>query len=85
LFILAVLGATVAFGGRADAQNYPWCADYTGDFGDVTNCGFVSFDQCMDTVRGMGGFCVVNNRYQPPAAPAPAHRRARKPHAHSGS
>ena len=36
------------------------------------NCGFVSFAQCMATVSGIGGFCVQNNTYQPPA------RRAQK-------
>jgi hypothetical protein len=51
----------------AQAQNYPWCAQYTGDMGGSMNCGFVSFDQCMNTVRGMGGFCIENNTYQAPA------------------
>jgi hypothetical protein len=30
------------------------------------NCGFVSFAQCMATVSGIGGFCIVNTQYQPP-------------------
>jgi len=45
---------------------------------------FVSFAQCMDTVRSMGGFCVVNTQYQPPAATQPSHQaRKRSAHAHS--
>jgi hypothetical protein len=28
----------------------------------------------MDTVRGMGGFCIANNTYEPPHA---SHRRHR--------
>jgi hypothetical protein len=59
--LTAVLGAT-----GAQAQNYPWCAQYTGDMGGSMNCGFTSFDQCMTTVRGMGGFCIANNTYVPP-------------------
>jgi hypothetical protein len=75
LLFLGIALALVFAGGRAEAQNYPWCAQYGEDFGDVLNCGFVSFDQCMLTVRGMGGFCIENNRYQPPgAAVAPSHR-----------
>ena len=30
------------------------------------NCGFVSCEQCMETVRGMGGFCDRNLFYTGP-------------------
>jgi hypothetical protein len=44
----------------------PWCADYgTGRAGGGTNCGFYSFQQCMDTVRGAGGFCRQNGFENP--------------------
>jgi hypothetical protein len=67
--VLAAAGSTGAPLG-AQAQNYPWCAHL--DFGsdEVVTCGFVSFDQCMQTARGMGGFCMANNEY-PPMTPAP--------------
>jgi hypothetical protein len=55
----------------AQAQNYPWCAHYDFGWDDAVNCGFVSFDQCMQTVRGMGGFCITNS--DPPMTPAPHH------------
>ncbi len=55
------LGATV-IATHAKAQNYPWCAQYSKG-GDGQNCGFVSFEQCMETVRGIGGFCIQNNTY----------------------
>jgi hypothetical protein len=77
LFALALLAAAIAFGTGAKAQNYPWCAFY--DAGDeAVVCGFVSFEQCLATVRGIGGFCDRNNLYQA-AVPAnhPAYR-ARK-------
>ncbi len=67
LFTLGLLAATLAFGTSAQAQNYPWCAAYTGSMGGSSNCGFVSFEQCMETVRGMGGFCEANTQYVPPA------------------
>ncbi len=38
------------------------------------NCGFITFDQCMDTVRGIGGFCIRNDWYQPPPGPHPRRR-----------
>lgn len=66
LSVLVLLaGADIA--NPALAQNYPWCAQYSGDMGGAMNCGFVSFDQCMATARGIGGFCVINNVYRPPS------------------
>jgi hypothetical protein len=72
LLALVVAAAAAVFGTAAQAQNYPWCAQYSGSMGGAMNCGFVSFAQCMDTVRGMGGFCIVNTQYVPPPGP---HRR----------
>jgi Protein of unknown function (DUF3551) len=71
--LLGLVGAAAVLGTPAQAQNYPWCAQYSGRaLGGAMNCGFVSFAQCMATVSGIGGFCIQNNTYQPPA------RRARK-------
>ena len=51
---------------RAEARNFPWCAQYSGRaLGGARNCGFTSFEQCMATVREIGGFCVRNNTYRP--------------------
>jgi hypothetical protein len=72
LWALALM-ITATLGTPASAQNYPWCAQYGTGMGGM-NCGFVSFAQCMATVRGIGGFCVVNTQYQPPAGPRPRHR-----------
>ena len=63
LFSLGLCVALVGVGKSAEAQNYPWCAHLGTGF-DSTNCGFTTFQQCMDTVRGIGGFCMVNNTYQ---------------------
>jgi hypothetical protein len=85
LFILGILAGTLGLGVRAEAQNYPWCAQYSGDFGGTVNCGFVNAAQCMATVSGIGGFCVLNNLYQPPTAAGPSRRRAPKHHARKKS
>jgi Protein of unknown function (DUF3551) len=77
--LMAIAVATVLTGTRVEAQNYPWCAQYSGSMAGATNCGFVSFDQCMNTVRGMGGFCQQNNTYVPPGGAAAQSSRARKP------
>jgi hypothetical protein len=71
LLILGIIVAVAATGTSAHAQDYPWCGSYdTGD--EARNCGFVSYEQCMTTVRGIGGFCMANNTYQAPLA---LHRR----------
>jgi hypothetical protein len=72
----ALAAATSMLATPAQAQNYPWCAQYSGRaLGGATNCGFVSFQQCMATVSGIGGFCVRNTLYQPPAGPRRRHSR----------
>jgi len=73
--VLCLLGAlivTTAIGTPAHAQNYPWCALYSGRaLGGATNCGFTTFQQCLATVSGIGGFCEPNTQYRPPrTAPA---------------
>jgi hypothetical protein len=79
---LTVLLAVTGVCSRAEAQNYPWCAAYSDGMGGAENCGFISFEQCQQTTRGMGGFCEVNTQYQPPpsAAPHPPHPIRRSDH-----
>ena len=65
LFVLGIFVGTAVLGSRAEAQNYPWCAVL--NMGDAAyNCGFVSREQCMATVSGIGGSCEPNTQYQPP-------------------
>ena len=79
LLALSVIAATTVSNTPTKAQNYPWCAYYNGRFGG-TNCGFTTFQQCLDTVSGIGGFCQLNNLYQPPAGPHPYTRQRRYPY-----
>jgi hypothetical protein len=55
-------------GAQAQAREYPWCAFYGGIGGSgigssTYNCGFVSFQQCLATISGVGGSCRPNPRY----------------------
>jgi Protein of unknown function (DUF3551) len=68
---VAVLTAALSTPARAQT-NYPWCAHYGNGTGGGMNCGFTAFEQCLETVRGIGGFCERNDWYQPPPGP---HRR----------
>jgi hypothetical protein len=64
--IIAVLVFGVAVsagaGSASAAAPYPWCAHYAGRNGG-TNCGFVSFPQCMAAISGNGGYCDTNPFY----------------------
>lgn len=73
-FVLGIIMAMYAIGTPVRAQNYPWCAQYTGGMGG-TNCGFATFQQCLATVSGIGGFCTQNPQYRPPAGSHPSTRR----------
>jgi hypothetical protein len=66
LIAIGILLAVGAPGSRALAQNYPWCAYISTGDGNATNCGFVTREQCMATISGMGGHCEPNNTYVPP-------------------
>jgi Protein of unknown function (DUF3551) len=64
--VLAIVAAMCAICGSAEAQNYPWCADYSPDNGE--NCGFSTYQQCMQNVAGIGGSCERNTQYRPSVA-----------------
>ena len=83
-FAAAVIGAaTIGAVAPAQAQNYPWCAYYgMGEDGGGTNCGFVSYEQCMTTLSGLGGFCTPNNQYRSPAGSSGPHRARAHSHKH---
>jgi hypothetical protein len=74
LAIAAMMGRTRP----AAAIEYPCCVQYGDMDGDGgRNCGFVSYQQCMETARGSGGFCEHNLFYtDAPERPAkPARKR----------
>jgi Protein of unknown function (DUF3551) len=78
LLILSIVVAAVGINTRAEAQNYPWCAHYSGgSMGGAMNCGFTTFQQCLDTVHGIGGFCEKNDWYKPPVSAPVRHRSQR--------
>jgi hypothetical protein len=75
LSIFALFAAAMTLATPAHAQNYPWCAIYSGrGAGGGTNCGFVSYAQCMATASGLGSFCYRNTQFVPPPGPHPQRR-----------
>ena len=79
LLVLGVVTLSTVLNTPSRAQNYPWCAQYGGTPSGPTNCGFVTFQQCLDTISGIGGFCVRNNLYQAPPGPHPSKKVRTRP------
>ena len=73
-FFGAITCATLGLTANGQAATYPWCAYYGHDL-DGTNCGFVSYSQCMAAVSGNGGTCMHNAQYRGSSQPAPRQRR----------
>jgi uncharacterized protein DUF3551 len=75
LLALAIVSAALALDARREAAAQ-WCAYYDAY---TYTCGFVSFNQCLATVSGVGGVCRQDYQYRPPRAddrrePLPAQR-----------
>jgi hypothetical protein len=69
---LLALAALAALDLRpAAAANRPWCFLDTGK--SATSCSFISFEQCMETARGLGGICKQNPSYQPSGERGPGY------------
>jgi hypothetical protein len=72
-----VAAACLADAAPASAEiEYPWCIIQGGRDGTMS-CGFVSFEQCLQTRIGTD-MCVQNPRYTGPSTP-PSRRRPRAP------
>jgi len=61
----------------AQADPYRWCAHYSGEGGNGTNCWFMTLDQCRSAISGVGGRCAPNPFYDglPLDRPSPRARR----------
>ena len=79
-FLILVAVASMSATPARAAIEYPWCAQYGGGQGGGggRNCGFVSYEQCMETSRGMGGFCEPNLFYTGSASDTSQSKRKRK-------
>ena len=68
--IFAMLAFTTVMTIQPAANAVPywqWCSQYFSR-GTSHACAFSSWEQCMDTVRGIGGYCYTN----PYSSPLPA-------------
>jgi hypothetical protein len=67
LALAALVGGLSATPASA-AISYPWCTRYANTAGE---CSFNTFEQCLETLSGIGGVCTSNPGYTGPAGPGP--------------
>jgi hypothetical protein len=65
LLAAAALLGSIPAGHAQSAYSYPWCARYPRDIGGFA-CYYTSFEQCMTTMRGIGGYCIRSPFYRGP-------------------
>ena len=59
--LLALVAGTAAAPAQADP--YRFCAHYSGNGGNGSNCYFLTLEQCRWAVSGVGGSCGINPFY----------------------
>jgi hypothetical protein len=76
LTAIAILAMALAIDARAPVRAAaPWCAWFTG-YSYSSDCGYYTLEQCVATVRGVGGYCAPNAYAQPlPYPPGPYRKR----------
>jgi hypothetical protein len=68
LVTLALAGAVLAAGDCASvaqsAYDYPWCSVRWRS--GAQSCYFSTYRQCMETISGIGGYCMRSPYYRGP-------------------
>jgi hypothetical protein len=75
LIAAALLGEMPAVSAQSPTS-YPWCAQYPTNQSDAMSCYFTSYQQCMTTISGIGGYCFESPYYH--ATPANTSARTRR-------
>jgi hypothetical protein len=79
LMVFGILAAGLAIDARSgSADAAPWCAWYNPTASD---CGYFSHQACLDTIRGVGGWCSLNvYEYGAPYEPQPRRSKHARRH-----
>jgi hypothetical protein len=88
LFVAAAVFGESPAAAEQSAYTSPWCAIYAINSG-TPQCAFVSREQCLLTISGVGGSCVENLSNRSAAVPPPQRVRVatsrKRTRAHSGT
>lgn len=77
LGIMALAMLAMPAAASAAAENQPWCAIYPTDMGRTANCAFLTREQCLAGVSGIGT-CEPNRSYKSHRKPPGRDRRHRR-------
>jgi hypothetical protein len=71
ILFIVLIAANTAPAAAQSPTSYPWCARPAKmDSSSSMSCYFTSYQQCMTTLSGLGGFCVESPYYHGPSAKA---------------
>jgi Protein of unknown function (DUF3551) len=78
--IAAVLLGEIQATSAQSPTSYPWCARFRSD--GATSCYFTSYQQCMTTLSGIGGYCYPSPYYYDaaPITTPPVRQNSRPAH-----
>ena len=78
LFLIAAvpLGEIQAASAQSPTS-YPWCARFRST--GATSCYFTSYQQCMTTLSGIGGYCYRSPYYDAAPITAPPVKQNSRP------
>ena len=65
---VGMLAAVTVPAAAQSPTSYPWCARSAKMDSGGTSCYFTSYQQCMRTLSGLGGYCFESPYYHGPAA-----------------
>ena len=68
---IVLIAANTVPAAAQSPTSYPWCARTAKmDSNSGTSCYFTSYQQCMTTLSGLGGYCFESPYYHGPSAKA---------------
>jgi hypothetical protein len=81
LFLIAVvLLGKIQVASAQSPTSYRWCARYFGSaIPGATSCYFDSYEQCMTTLAGIGGYCYRSPYYHAAPITAPPIKQDSRP------
>jgi hypothetical protein len=77
-FVSAALIGPTDLASAQSPYSYPWCSRQDTKDSNATSCYFTSYQQCMTTLSGIGGYCYESPYYHASPTNAPARRRQRQ-------
>jgi hypothetical protein len=76
-FASAALIGLTELASAQSPYSYPWCSRQVFGLTSTTSCYFTSYQQCMTTISGIGGYCYQSPYYHARSGPRQAGVKSR--------